>query len=298
MIKNRLFDLLMPLLPKNDLSHLVGRAVHLKMPGPLAQASVLAFAKYYNIDLNEAEKPVEQYASIGDLFTRKLKPGLRPVGAGIVHPADAVITQACVISKDRSIQAKGKDYSVSELLRSSHWAEVFEGGTAITYYLCPTDYHRVHTPIGGKVTWLMHVPGELWPVNDWSVQAIENLFAVNERIIGVMDSREADTTAYQDEGRAALVMVAATNVGNMSLSFDESVETRDRRGERQAREKTYGEPPLLRKGDEFGIFHMGSTVVMLYEKGMVEGDLSSLIGQSVRVGASLSECLAKVSTNV
>jgi phosphatidylserine decarboxylase len=281
MIKDRLFDILMPLLPKNDLSHWVGRAVHKKMPGPLGPLSVEAFAHYYKINMNEAEKPIGEYESIGALFTRKLKAGVRPIGAGVVHPCDAVISQVGVIEAGQCIQAKDKDYSVAELLRSSHWAERFEGGLFITYYLCPTDYHRVHAPITGKIPWLMHAPGELWPVNEWSVETIENLFTVNERIAFLIEESSVAKAA-------AVVMVAATNVGNMTVSFDEQVLTNVREPERHAKERVYSTPPVIKKGDEVGVFHMGSTVVMLYEKGLLKADPQELIhklkGQAVKMG--------------
>ena len=84
MIKNKILDLLMPVLPKNDLSHWVGRLVHKKIPGPLGRKMVRGFAKAYNLNMDEAEHPIEKYESVGALFTRKLKVGVRPIQAGIV----------------------------------------------------------------------------------------------------------------------------------------------------------------------------------------------------------------------
>lgn len=277
-MKDRLFDVMMPLLPKNDLSHWVGRLVHKRIPGPVGRKSVELFAKYYNIDLNEAEYPIESYKSIGELFIRRLKPGARPVGEGVVHPADAQITEAGTIEQLQLIQAKGKNYTVAELLRSGHYAANFEGGSFLTYYLCPTDYHRVHSPVEGEISWSCHVPGELWPVNNWSVNAIHNLFAVNERVVVMIET---------PKGKAALVMVAATNVGNMTMSFDESINTKYRGAERAVKERTYNPRKPVQRGDEVGIFHMGSTVVMLYEKGVLPVDVSLFKGRHVKMGQSL-----------
>jgi phosphatidylserine decarboxylase len=260
-MKNLLFDLFMPILPKNDLSHFVGRLVHRRLPEPLGKFSVKTFAKYYNINLDEAEFPLGHYETIGELFTRKLKPGARPISdSAIVHPADAFISQAGVIDNLTLVQAKGKTYTVPELIRSAHHAPRFEGGSYLTYYLCPTDYHRVHSPVDGEIVWSCHVPGAMWPVNEWSVGAIENLFTLNERVVVMIQT---------ERGLVALVMVAATNVGNMTMSFDPEIATRRRIGERQARERAYTPPIPVRRGDEIGIFHMGSTVIMLFEKGLV-----------------------------
>lgn len=278
-MKNRLFDVLMPILPKNDLSHWVGRAVHRPLPGLLGPKSVEWFAKFYNINMNEAEYPLSHYRTIGELFTRRLKPGVRPIGEGVVHPADSVITQAGVIQSQKLIQAKGKDYTVPELIRSTHYSSDFEGGHYLTYYLCPTDYHRVHSPVDGEIIWSCHVPGELWPVNDWSVNSITNLFSTNERVVVLIQT---------PEGKAALIMVAATNVGNMTMCFDDQINTSMRRGERKAKDRSYEPGISIQRGDEIGVFNMGSTVIMLYEKGVIPSDVSPYIGHHVKMGESLT----------
>ncbi|MBX9766605.1 MAG: archaetidylserine decarboxylase, partial [Bdellovibrionales bacterium] len=167
-------------IPKNQLSQIVGKLVETKLPGPLAGASVKAFAKYYNINLSEAEKPVGEYRSIADLFTRRLKAGARPVQGSLVHPCDAVISESGFASDGILIQAKGLTYSLEALLADWELAERFRSGLYATYYLCPTDYHRVHSPVTGSVKKAIYVPGTLWPVNTWSVQRVRNLFAINE----------------------------------------------------------------------------------------------------------------------
>ena len=296
-MKNRIMDVVMPILPRNGLSHWVGRLAHKKIPGPLGQASVAWFAKRYAIDLSEAEHPLESYESIGALFSRRLRPGVRPIGKGIVHPADGRLSECGVIENQRCIQAKGKDYGIAELLGDAESAKIFEGGTYMTYYLCPTDYHRVHAPVDGRLTWLTHSPGDMWPVNEWSVNAIFDLFPTNERVsVGI----------ETEEGRVALVMVAATNVGNMTMTFDSEIRTNSRllrqasgSGQdvpsprsRKSTAKFYDPAIGIRKGDEIGVFNMGSTVVMLYEKGMVpRGVFEALRGRPVRMGESLQRPL-------
>ena len=272
--------LLMPVLPKSELSHWVGRFAHQKWPSPMNQFLIKKFAEAYSINLTEAEKDLTQYNSIGDLFTRKLKAGVRPIGPGIVHPADAVITSCGKIESQKLIQAKNKSYNCSELLRHSGLAQEFEGGTFITYYLCPTDYHRVHASVDGNIFWSCHVPGEFWPVNDWSVKNIPNLFAENERVVTAIE------TSF---GKVALVMVAATNVGNMCMFFDENICTNRRSEEDRVREHSYTPPLPIKKGDELGMFKMGSTVIALYPPGQIADHGESLRGQRVKVNASLQQ---------
>ncbi len=291
----------MPLLPKDDMSYWTGRLVHQKLPEPLRVASMKAFAKAYNIDLGEAEKPIEEYASIGDLFTRKLKDDVRPIGPGLVHPCDSKVAEAGMIKNSKITQVKGIDYPVPALLQNDEMASRFVGGSFVTYYLCPTDYHRVHTPLDLSVEWVGHIPGAFWPVNSWSVRNVDQLYSINERVAMVFRTNEGESIA--------LVMVAATNVGAISVSFDDRIKTDVRPSGRKKSEYLYGgdtfhsqkepvmgerhDPVHLKKGDEVGIFSMGSSVVMLMDKtltarlGFTDDGLGHLRDRAVKLGQTV-----------
>jgi phosphatidylserine decarboxylase len=246
---------LLKILPRNWLSFLVGKLVSLPLPKPLSTLSIKAFGDFYKINFAEAEKPVSEYKSIGDFFTRKLKAGVRPMATSpVVHPADSRIAQIGMIENGKCIQAKGKYYSVLELLQNDGLANQFQNGLFVTYYLCPTDYHRVHSPVDGVVKRTIHVPGTLWPVNDWSMNAIENLYPKNERLIVEMESRLGDV---------AVVFVGATNVGKITTSFDTEISTNNLKTKKIII-KDYSQAIAIEKGEELGTFHMGSTVVVLY----------------------------------
>lgn len=252
---------ILKILPKNLLSRAIGELAQLEQPELVAQSARDWFIRRYNINLDEAEKPLSEYPSIAKLFIRRLKPGVRPIGTGLVHPCDAKLTCAEIIERDQLLQAKGRFYSLNKLLADDQALSVYEGGVHLVYYLCPTDYHRVHAPVDAEITKITHVPGALWPVNEWSVHNIPELFAVNERLIFHLQ------TTF---GPAALVMVGATNVGQMSVSFDPDIVTNQRGLSEQAPlVKTYAKPFVIKKGDELGVFHMGSTVVMIYPPGVV-----------------------------
>ncbi|WP_413287532.1 archaetidylserine decarboxylase [Bdellovibrio sp. HCB337] len=267
-------------LPRNHLSYFVGKLVHWRGPRIWADLSIRIFAKIFNIDLNEAEKPVSEYPSIGEFFVRKLKPGIRPIAqTAAVHPTDSQISQNGRIRGGQLIQAKGREYHVQDLLANPEAAKTYNNGYFITYYLCPTDYHRVHSPVSGLITKVTHVPGELWPVNKWSVENVHDLFSVNERIIVEIAS---------DYGPVAVVFVGATNVGQIVLSFDESF-----RGNQLTLSKTrvveYKTPIPVERGQELGMFRMGSTIVMVYPEPFAnafEGKLK--IDRFVKVGQPLT----------
>lgn len=268
-------------LPRNHLSYLVGKLVHWRGPRIWADITIRVFAKIYNINLDEAEKPVSGYPSLGEFFVRRLKAGVRPVAetAAAVHPADSQISQSGRIHGGKMVQAKGKDYSVQDLLANSEALKTYQNGFFITYYLCPTDYHRVHAPVSGLITKVTHIPGELWPVNKWSVENIHDLMSVNERIVVEIAS---------DYGPASVVFVGATNVGQIELSFDPSF-----RGNQLNMSKTrvveYKTPMSIEKGDELGMFRMGSTIIMVYPEAFAnafEGKMN--LDQFVKVGQPLT----------
>lgn len=275
-------------LPKKWLSYLAGLMMHVRWPSKtFSQLTIRVFAGMYKINISEAEKTLDQYQSIGDFFVRKLKPGVRPIAfTSLVHPADSVISQMGPLQNGKCVQAKDRLYSVSDLCQNTKWSAEFSKGFFTTYYLCPTDYHRVHSPVKGVITDIMHIPGHLWPVNQWSTSNIENLFAVNERVVLRIET---------ELGPCLLVFVGATNVGKIRLSFDSSILTNTKPWQNEpVLHKTLNPTLSIEKGDELGMFHMGSTVVMIYssqvtslfEKSLASGKKSEDLGlgQSVKMG--------------
>ncbi len=267
------------LLPRNLMSRAMGRVAATSLPRPLMTAAVKAFAKRYGVDLTEAERPVGEYASLGDFFIRRLKAGARPIDRRpkiAVSPADGRVLNFGRLDGETLLQVKGRPYSVRDLLGSASEAEPYIGGTWVTIYLSPRDYHRVHFPTEGTVTSARYIAGTLWPVNRAAVERIERLFCVNERVVTHVDG---------PLGRVALVMVGATNVGHITMAYDATLEA-NKGGTAGAR--SYTPPIRVARGDEMGTFHLGSTVVMVFADPRVE--LASLReDQPIRIG----ECIAR-----
>lgn len=267
------------ILPKRRLSRWVGYFMHWKGPSLWAKLSIRGFAWLYNINLDEAEKPYTAYPSIGEFFVRRLKAGIRPVASSwAVHPADSRITQAAPIDNGTLIQAKGLSYRLDEFTQDPECQKKWAGGYFLTYYLCPTDYHRVHSSVDGAITNVRYMPGELWPVNEWSTTNVQNLFSVNERVLVEIET---------DLGPVAAVFVGATNVGHICLSFDETIKG-NQKGPHIFQHKNYSPEIPTHKGSELGMFRMGSTVVMIYPPSFrqkFEGHLD--LGPVVRVNAAL-----------
>ena len=269
---------LLYLLPKHTLSRVVGRLAHLQIPF-LSQTFIKIFVRFYRVNVQESAQPMNSYGSLGEFFVRDLAPGLRPLGDGVVSPVDGVITEFGTVNSGRLLQVKGLTYNVTNLLGDHSLAERFRNGYFFTLYLAPHNYHQIHSPVSGSVLESIYIPGELWPVNSWSVRHVPGLFARNERVITVIES---------DGALFAVVKVGATNVGSISLAYDglrTNLSAKDRAESFPQRRRSYTGLELA-KGAKLGAFHLGSTVVLLIEQGrfsLREG----LVGGEVRLGQTL-----------
>src|SRR5438105_5758888 len=139
---------LLRLLPKNTLSRAVGAACRMNAPRPVVRAIIRAFAKKYGVDASEAERPIEEYPTFTEFFTRRLKPGTRRIAPGElvpVSPVDGTVGELGEIVEGRAYQAKGKHYTLAELIggpEAEADARQFAGGSFCTIYLAPYNYHR------------------------------------------------------------------------------------------------------------------------------------------------------------
>jgi phosphatidylserine decarboxylase len=273
--------------PKRALSEAIGWGVSLGIPTALRTVMLSRFAHIYGIDVSEAEKPLAEYEGFDEFFTRKLRPGLRPIDDApgrVVSPADGTVVECGLATAGKLIQAKGVDFDLASLLDDPQAAARLEGGAYVITYLSPKDYHRVHSPVGGRVVGWRHVPGTLFSVGAASIRREPGLFVRNERFITLIE--------MDGGGLVAVVMVAAVGVGHVTVSYDPEVATHRPeffRAERKHRQ--YDEPKPIRRGDELGIFHLGSTTIAVFEPGRVELD-ALMSGASTKMGVGIGRVAA------
>jgi phosphatidylserine decarboxylase len=263
--------------PKGTLSRGIGWVARRRVPRPLRRAVYGGFARYVGADLSALDRPIDAFERFDDFFTRPLRADARPIAGGegtIVSPVDGVVSEAGLSEGGRIIQCKGRDYTVAGLLADSVEARAFEGGSFVTIYLAPRDNHRIHSPDEGRVTGYRHIPGAFFPVNPLSVRNVAGLFSINERLVTYLES---------DVGRVAAVAVAATGVGHITVAYDREVRThRSGAAGRHGWAQRYTPPRPLPRGAELGMFHLGSTVILLFEPGRARLDAAR--GQVLRVG--------------
>lgn len=273
------FLLLQFLLPKHLLTVLVHHVARIRFE-PFKNFLIRRFAGIYEVDAGEAALPVpDGYVSLNDFFTRSLVDGARPIDSSadsVVAPVDGTVSAAGDIDSDMLFQAKGKRYSLRDLLMSDiEDAERFVNGEFATFYLAPKNYHRVHSPLGATLIAARYVPGALYSVNEATVSLLPRLFTRNERLICHFRS---------EAGPLLLIFVGALHVGSISTPWTGEIRPR-RKGVVQDIDILSNDyPTAVGKGDFIGSFNMGSTVIVLFQEGSVALDGSLVAGATVRMG--------------
>ncbi len=265
-------------LPHHAISWLGARAARLR-GGALTAAFIRWFVRRYSVNLDEAAEPDPRaYPNFNAFFTRALRAGLRPLPddpAAAASPVDGVVSAAGTLTDGRLIQAKGIGYSAAALLGNAETAAFYAEGNHITLYLRPCDYHRVHAPLASRLEYIHHIPGRLWPVRPWAVESIPDLFTRNERLV---------LEFATDEGRYALVMVGALLVGGLETVVTGAL----RRGRREpACWNLETAPRRFERGEEIGRFNFGSTVILLFPKGLANLDKALTPGIQTRLGQTI-----------
>ncbi|ARE80502.1 phosphatidylserine decarboxylase [Campylobacter helveticus] len=243
-----------------DSSRIFGLIAGFKFFKPLQKWINESYVKYFNIDMSEF-KSTDEYESLNALFTRKLKKE-RNLDEGFISPSDGRILQSgetfLADNEFFAFSIKGRTYSVEELLKDSYEKEELKNGLDYAnIYLSPKDYHRYHAPCDMQILSLTYTSGALFSVNEKHLFKIANLYTQNERVSLKCKSSEKGFIFW-------LVFVGAQNVGKMCFSFDKSVQTNMKIARNFTRKY---ENLNLKKGEELGNFELGSTIVVLSQKG-------------------------------
>jgi len=274
-----LFIALQHLVPQHALSRLAGSIAASDTPW-LRDRLIRRFVAAYGVDLSEAARGIGEFTSFNDFFTRELRPGARPLADAakfILSPADGAVSQLGPVSGGRIIQAKGRDYAVAEILGCSEAeAARFEGGSFITIYLSPKDYHRVHMPAAGTLAQTSYIPGDLFSVNTATAAGVDRLFARNERLSCRFDG---------PDGHFASIMVGAMIVAGIDTVWPNTFRTHV---SAPVHEDFAGADHAFAAGDEMGRFYLGSTVVLLFEPGRVAWHDDLKPGEPLRIGEAIA----------
>ncbi len=241
-------------LPRTRITRAMGRLADYAWPEPLGKAVVNLYCRAYDVEMNECAKS-SGFASFDEFFTRALKHDARKMPADLrvaVSPADGRVGSMGPID-GRAFHVKGRPYQVDELVGDPAEAKRYDGGAGCVVYLSPRDYHRVHAPVEGQIVSVRSMAGDYYPVNAIGVRHVHNLFVRNRRVAIAID-----TPPESGFGRVTVVMVAAMVVGRITVR---GLDARDV----PIGVHAYSPPLKIARGDEIGIFRLGSTAVIFFE---------------------------------
>jgi len=245
-------------LPRARIGRALGRLADRRWPLPVGRAVVGLYSHLYDVSLDECAHR-GPWPSFDAFFTRKLRDGAREVARDpgvVVSPADGRIESMGRIGRDRTFVVKGRPYRVDELVGDGAEAARFVGGAGFVVYLSPRDYHRVHAPVAGSIARIRSCPGDYFPVNEIGTKHVPNLLCRNRRVAIEIDSDDR-------LGRVTVVMVSAMIVGRITTI---GIDDRDVRFG-----NSVFDPPLhVDRGEEIGVFHLGSTAVVFVERDAAE----------------------------
>ena len=273
------------ILPHHALSKMMSKLTHCENK-IWKNLFIKQIIKHYGVNMNEAlEQDINTFKSFNHFFTRELNSNVRPLTTtpnAIACPADGTVSQAGKINDGEIFQAKGKNFTVTELLGGdSKRAEPFNNGVFTTIYLSPKDYHRLHMPLTGTLREMVHIPGRLFSVNTATTNSVPGLFARNERVAAIFDT---------DAGQMALVLVGAIFVSSIETVWHGVVTPPSITS---VRSWQYQEnAPVLKMGEEMGRFNMGSTIIVLLAKNKAEWDSNFTAEKVVKLGEHIGNTLA------
>ncbi|MGZ8165023.1 MAG: archaetidylserine decarboxylase [Methylobacter sp.] len=283
-IKETLTTLPQYILPHHALSSMMSKLTHSENR-ILKKLFISQIIRHYGVDMGEAlEEDITTFKSFNHFFTRELKPGIRSINneqGVVVSPADGMVSQAGNITDGKIFQAKGKSFTATELLGGSQErARPFNNGLFTTIYLAPKDYHRLHMPLTGALTEMIHIPGRLFSVNTATTRSVPGLFARNERVVTLFDT---------DAGPMALVLVGAIFVSSIETVWHGVVTPPSITSMRSWHYQDNA--PKLKIGQEMGRFNMGSTVIVLFGKDKVQWDAEFQANKVVKLGEKIGKIL-------
>lgn len=265
----------------NESSRLFGKLAGVKFPKWLQSKVNEAYVRHFDIDMSEF-KNASEYESLNALFTRKLEKA-RVLEDGFISPCDAKVFECGKSFKAEGEQLafsiKGYTYSINELLRDTYEKDELKNGCEyVNLYLSPKDYHRYHAPCDTQILSATYTSGKLFSVNEKHLKKVVNLYTQNERV--ALKCKSGNFLFW-------LVFVGAQNVGKMCFTFDDHIQT----NAANTQNFTYIYNKLkVKKGDELGNFELGSTIIIIAQKGFLKFNVKA--GKKVKFAQKIGEILS------
>lgn len=265
------------LIPSAIASRIFGAVSDIHFPAKLQTNINKAFVSLAHIDMDEAIKPVQNYATLNEIFTRQLKPGARHIyDSDVISPVDGRVSAFGRVDGNIRLYVKKQHFDINELVGTTAAQTWLKDAYYFIIYLSPANYHRIHAPLSGHVTHASYVPGRLLPVNRLGLALTDELFPTNERLTTFMESN--------DGHHVAIVKVGATCVGRISVTYDFN-KTNDALNRKPYYREIYDAEYNV--GEELATFNLGSTIILFVENKNFKPSPLLTLEQQIRMGEPL-----------
>lgn len=258
-MKKKLYQLLIELTNSLPVSKLIMKFAQSKV----SRFIVPSYANYFKVDVTEIDQDLKSFKSLQQFFVRNLKPEARIFNnddTTILSPVDAIVEQFGSITANNNIVVKNQSYSIKGMLGNDKSVSKYIGGSFLVLYLSPSHYHRIHSPINGKIINQYPLGSNSYPVNKLGLTLGNSPLAQNYRVITEMKEKDGSH-------------VAVVKVGAMFVNTIEELAQPSQR---------------LKKGEELAYFSFGSTVVLLFEKGKTKFNSNIKVNQEIKAGEVLA----------
>lgn len=248
---------------------LFSRVSGMFMNSRLSRKKIKKFIKKYDIDMSLYEShPSGEHKTFNSFFFRKIKTEKRPIGQGIVSPADGKIVAFQSLKDITSFYIKGSEFSLKSFLNDDALAEKYANGSMVIVRLAPTDYHRYHFPASGIISESKKIKGRYFSVSPMALKQNIEIFCQNQREYSILKT--------QDHGDILIAEIGATMVGSII--------------------QIYKKDSFVAKGSEKGYFAFGgSTLALLFEDGKIkiDQDLLDHTKQGLETEIKMGETIAR-----
>lgn len=282
------------LLPKRWITYFLGLGASWKGDW-ITRYAILLFMKAYKINIKESVKShVEDYVTFNEFFTRKLHHCTRPIDnnpSTLIMPADGIISQIGKITDTHIFKVKGTSYHLDGLLAGQdNIINYFRNGDFIVIYIPPSNCHRIYMPCTGTLREMLYIPGELFSVHPNIVNNIPNILSRNERVICLFET---------DFGYMTQILIGAAIVGSIETKWAGTI-TPPREGfvkhwhypsnkNNIKNSENQKNIVFLNKGDEMGLFKLGSTVINIFENEKVSLNNQLKLYDVTKIGMPLAQ---------
>lgn len=209
---------------------------------------IKSFVQKADVNLDELVQPLKDFESFNDFFIREIDLSKRPINPDpnvCIAPVDGKVLVYPKVELDMAFRIKRRTFNLRQFLRNDALADQFEGCSMVISRLCLADYHHFHFPDSGIPNRTISIPGNYHAGGPYSLRNLIPFYAENHRALTLFDSEHF--------GRMIISEIGALTVGSIQQHFQLGLH--------------------VERGARKGYFELGgSTVVLLFQKGMIELD--------------------------